>query len=97
MAVETIAVARVKPKPRKTNRWTRDGKALVSIVNAAGDVRAGVRRSIDLIGGLGSFIKPGDAVMLKPNLVQDLPPPVSTDLGFLGAVIEVLQEAGAET
>ncbi|MCL4368910.1 MAG: DUF362 domain-containing protein [Actinobacteria bacterium] len=95
MAVKTIAVARVKPKPRKTNPWTRDGKALVSIVDATGDIRAAVRHSMDLIGGLERFIKPGDTVMLKPNLVQDSPPPVSTELGFLGAVVELLREAGA--
>jgi len=40
----------------------------VSIVRTDGGVGYALAYAIDLIGGLGAFVKPGDAVMLKPNI-----------------------------
>ncbi len=88
-------IPKVPAKTRRPDLWTRDGRALVSIVDARSDLHAAVRRSLDLIGGLHRLIRPGDTVLLKPNLVQALPPPVSTDLGFLAAVVDLLRAAGA--
>ncbi len=85
----------VPPRPRTANRFQLDGQSLVSVVPAGEDIKAAVRRATELIGGLGRLVRPGDAVLLKPNLVRDYPPPVSTALDFLRAVVELLREAGA--
>ena len=37
-------------------------------------VQDGVRRSVELLGGMGRFVKPGQQVLLKPNLVRAAPP-----------------------
>ena len=60
-------------------------------------VRAAIRRSIELLGGIGSFVKPGQRVLLKPNLLR----PASQDRGVsthstvVVAVAELVIEAGA--
>ncbi len=55
-----------------------------------------VRKAVDLLGGIEETISPGDEVMIKPNFNCTGALPLSTDLDFLGAVIEMLQGAGAE-
>jgi len=58
-----------------------------------------VQRSIELIGGLETIIKPGDRVFVKIN---HLPPPSPPERGivthpvFVEAVLELLKKAGAE-
>ena len=37
-------------------------------------VCAAVKRSLDLIGGIENFVKPGMKVLLKPNLLSARPP-----------------------
>ncbi|NPV81187.1 MAG: DUF362 domain-containing protein [Firmicutes bacterium] len=46
--------------------------ALVDVKD--GDILAGVIRAIDLIGGLGRFVRRGDLVVVKPNLFVSAPP-----------------------
>ena len=31
---------------------------------------AAVRRSVDLLGGMGRFVKPGQRVLVKPNMLS---------------------------
>ncbi len=58
-----------------------------------------IQRSIELIGGLETIIKPGDRVFVKIN---HLPPPSPPERGivthpvFVEAVLELLKKAGAE-
>jgi uncharacterized protein (DUF362 family) len=85
----------VQPRARTANRFVRDGKSLVSVVSVQDNIKASVRRSLDLLGGLRRLINPGDRVLLKPNLVRDNPAPCSTPLDILRAVVELLREAGA--
>lgn len=66
----------------------------VSIVKGE-DVRAMVRRSIELLGGISEFVKPGESVLIKPNLIYPAPPPLTTDPRITDAVIELVKEAGA--
>ena len=80
---------------RPANVYTREGKALVSKVSTADrDVKATVKEAVDLIGGVGAALNPGDRVLLKANFNSDDPFPASTDLGFLTAVVEWLREEG---
>ena len=84
----------LSPRPRKPNLWCREGRPLVSKV-VAGDLEASLVKAIDLLGGLGKLVNPGDRVMVKPNFNSPDPYPGSTDLVFLQAVVELLTAAGA--
>ena len=85
---------KVNLRHRRPNPYTRDGKALVSFVMAGKDVKSDIRKSIDLLGGLGKAVKSQDRILLKPNFNSDDPPPGSTAADFLMAVIEILREHG---
>ncbi|MFQ6094199.1 MAG: DUF362 domain-containing protein, partial [bacterium] len=55
-----------------------------------------VRHSIDLLGGIGRFVKPGQSVLLKPNLLIASVPEkgVTTHPMVVRAVMEIVKEAG---
>jgi uncharacterized protein (DUF362 family) len=91
-------MAMFKPRPRIQNVFRRDGKPLVAKVpHLNGDyLQTSVSEALRLLGGLDKAIQPGDRVMLKPNFNCGYALPLSTDPGFLVAVIEILQDAGAE-
>jgi len=74
----------------------------VSIVKSPGkpseeQVYAMVKESIDLVGGIGSVVEPGQTVALKPNVVTGrvTSPGVTTDKRVVKAMIRLCQEAGA--
>ena len=87
-------VGRVNLRHRRPNPYLREGKALVSFVVTRKDLKSDIRKAVDLLGGLGQSIKSQDRVLLKPNFNSDDPPPGSTALDFLMAVIELLREHG---
>ncbi len=60
------------------------------------EVLNGLRRSIDLIGGIGTFVKPGNRVLLKPNLLQGKPPEkaVTTHPSILKGMIQIVRQTG---
>lgn len=85
------------PRPRTQNVFIRDHKPLVAKVpHLNGDyLPASIDQALRLLGGLDKAIHPGDRVMLKPNFNCSFALPHSTDLAFLAASIEILQDAGA--
>lgn len=87
----------LKPHPRTHNVLVRDGKPLVvKVPHLNGDyLPTSVDKALELLGGLEKVIRPGDGVMIKPNFNCSYAFPLSTDLGFLATVIEILQDAGA--
>ncbi len=56
-----------------------------------------VRRGIDLLGGVSSFVKPGEKIVMKPNVLigSDPAKSVTTHPTVFKAVGRILQEAGA--
>lgn len=72
----------------------------VSIVKCAdyseAAVLAAVRRAVNLVGGIGQFVKPGQKVLLKPNMLAAFAPgkAVSTHPSILKAAIILVKEAG---
>lgn len=55
-----------------------------------------VKNAVDALGGMNSFVKPGQKVLLKPNLLSGLPPEraANTHPAVVKAMIELAQEAG---
>jgi uncharacterized protein (DUF362 family)/Pyruvate/2-oxoacid:ferredoxin oxidoreductase delta subunit len=75
-------------------------KNLVSIVRCGDydevEVLAGLRRSIDLLGGIEAFVKPGKRVLLKPNLLYGKAPEkaVTTHPSIVKGMIRIVRDAG---
>lgn len=68
----------------------------ISKVKVEGNLKESILKAVDLVGGFGKFVKPGEVVLLKPNFNTADPYPASTDLEFLKAVVELVYEAGAK-
>ncbi len=77
----------------------RDPK--VSILRCKGydqaEVDGAVNRAVDLLGGIESFIKKGDRILLKPNLLSARPPEAGVDThpAVVKAVVRLVKRAGA--
>ncbi len=75
-------------------------KSLVSIVRCQSydeeEVLKGLRRSLDLIGGIENFVRKGSRVLLKPNLLYGKAPEkaVTTHPSIIKGVIGIVREAG---
>ncbi len=55
----------------------------------------GVRRSFELLGGLGRWVKPGSRVLLKPNIMSAGATPMITHIDTIRALSRLCKEAGA--
>ncbi len=77
------------------NVYTRDAKALVSIVSTKKrKLKDAIRLAVEKIGGLKKTLRPEDRILLKANYNSDDPYPASTDPAFLTAVVELMREEG---
>jgi uncharacterized protein (DUF362 family) len=54
----------------------------------------GIHMAVEAIGGFGRLVRPGDRITIKPNFNSGDPPPNSTDVPFLVALIRLLREYG---
>ena len=63
----------------------------VSIVKINGSIRESLIACLDNIGGLLSYVKPGDKVLLKPNINGT---EAVTDTRIVEALILLLRECG---
>ncbi len=59
------------------------------------NIRKSVRKAVELCGGM-NFIKPGDTVLIKPNVNSNDPYPGTTNPEVLAEVIEIVKEKGAK-
>ncbi|MBN1135955.1 MAG: DUF362 domain-containing protein, partial [Anaerolineae bacterium] len=59
-------------------------------------VEAAVRRAVDLLGGMGRFVRPGQRVLVKPNLLMPTHPDraIVTHPAVVRAVVLLVHEAG---
>jgi uncharacterized protein (DUF362 family) len=62
------------------------------------DYTALVKKTIDLLGSMGSFVKPGDKVVVKPNIGWDRSPEqgANTHPEVVSALVQLSLDAGAE-
>lgn len=60
-------------------------------------VQSAVENSLKGLGGISSFVKPGDKVLIKPNMLQAKSPEafITTHPAVIEAVINILKDAGA--
>jgi len=76
-------------------------KILVSISKCSSyqleEVQTAVLKCVDAIGGISSLIKPGDKVMIKPNMLQGKSPDeaITTHPAVVEAVVNMVKDAGA--
>ncbi|OGV70887.1 MAG: hypothetical protein A2283_03625 [Lentisphaerae bacterium RIFOXYA12_FULL_48_11] len=63
----------------------------------AREVQAAVDKLFDDLGGIKTFVKPGQSVLIKPNLLTDRPPEqaVTTHPEVVRAIIRILKQHGA--
>jgi uncharacterized protein (DUF362 family)/ferredoxin len=61
------------------------------------EVKSSVRKSLELLGGMGAFVKPGERVLLKVNLLMKRKPEKATTThpAVARALAELVREAGA--
>jgi len=61
------------------------------------EVFLAVKNSIDLLGGINSFVKPGERILLKPNLLSAKEPErhITTHPEVVRALIKLVKSAGA--
>ena len=91
-------------QPADTNghpAWTGNGAGIpVALVSCRdydpGHVSDALNRAVELVGGLDAFVRSGTRVLVKPNLLQGLPPEkaVCTHPAVMGAVIQLLNRHG---
>jgi uncharacterized protein (DUF362 family) len=69
----------------------------IAVVKNKGNIDSAVKESIDLIGGVGKYIKRGDKVCIKPNLCMDKPNStgVTTNPMVVESLARIAWEAGA--
>ena len=76
-------------------------KTRVSIVKCAtydiNEVQAAAEKAFELLGGLAAFIKSGEKVLLKPNILSSRPPEhgVNTHLEVIRACARLVKKLGA--
>jgi uncharacterized protein (DUF362 family)/Pyruvate/2-oxoacid:ferredoxin oxidoreductase delta subunit len=60
------------------------------------EIKSAVIRLLEPLGGMNAFVKPGERVLLKPNMLSAKPPEaaVTTHPEVLRAAIELVKEAG---
>ncbi|GMU21325.1 MAG: hypothetical protein AMXMBFR13_14180 [Phycisphaerae bacterium] len=67
----------------------------------AADIDQMVRRAVSLAGGIQSVVQPGQSVVIKPNLVTNIPwstypeNGITTDARVVASVVALCKEAGA--
>lgn len=73
-----------------------DNKVSIVKCESYAGAEAAVDKALSLIGGMESFVKPGDRVVIKPNLVSRKNPDEAATIhpDFLHAVIKAAERAG---
>jgi uncharacterized protein (DUF362 family) len=88
----------VSPRPPTRNVFLEDGMPSVARVPHfnADQLLSSVSEALQMLGGIEKTICRGDKVMIKPNLSCPFSLPLTTDLAFLAATIELLLDVGAK-
>ncbi len=86
--------ALVPVKPIPPNPFVRNGKVLVAMVHGRDPVVL-LQAGLELLGGIGRLGIANKRVLIKPNIVNDRPPPSTTSPAVVAAVVRAVRNAGA--
>lgn len=95
MARSGLAAAFKKSNGRQGRKIMADHD--LALVKGA-DPSAMTRKAVELLGGMGRFVKSGDVVVVKPNIAWDRPPETgaNTNPAVIAALVEMCYSAGAK-
>jgi uncharacterized protein (DUF362 family) len=90
-----LAAALLPPGLRKGTAWAAAPAELAAVKGAAG---AATRRAVELLGGMKRFVRPGQLVVVKPNIGWDRAPEqaANTSPEVVETVVRLCLEAGAK-
>ena len=79
--------------------FVQDGKHLISkvLVTEQDNLKKMIDKSVEVIGGFGKAVSPGDTVIIKPNFNNGGMFPAASDPQFVRAVVELCRDYGART
>jgi uncharacterized protein (DUF362 family) len=79
------------PSPKEKSR------VAITVAKDYSEAEGAVRKAIELLGGVKSFVKPGDVVLIKPNMIAASKPEEAevTHPAMVEAVVRVFKETGA--
>ena len=78
------------------NHIVTEEKIQVGKVSYRGDLEESIESAVSILGGFNKIIEVGDRILLKPNFNTADPPPASSDVEAVGAVIRLLYKHGAK-
>jgi uncharacterized protein (DUF362 family) len=82
----------VPVKPVPSNVFTRNGKSLVVMVHGK-NLRAMLQTGLGLLGGIEQLNPQGKSVLIKPNVLNDRPPPSTTNAAVVEAAADIFQQS----
>ena len=85
--------ARVPSKPPPPNPFREGDRAIVALIRGV-EPQSMVKEGLELLGGTSRLPLAGNSVIIKPNVVNNRPPPSTTSPRLLSAVLQVLRDAG---
>lgn len=86
--------ASVPPKPLPPNPFQNDDKSLVALIHGQ-DPATMLRDGLEFLGGIEKLGVSGQRVLIKPNVVNNRPPPTTTSPQVIAATVHLVREAGA--
>jgi uncharacterized protein (DUF362 family) len=72
-------------------------KPRVAVVKVGKSVEGAIKEAVELLGGIETFVEPGESFLVKPNLftVKSADKGATTDPRVLMTITELIKEAGA--
>ena len=84
----------VPAKPVPLNAYAKNGKSLVVVVHGK-DPRAMLQAGLNLLGGIERLDPRDKNILIKPNVLNDRPPPSTTSPSVVASVVETVRQSGA--
>ncbi len=83
--------------PRPVPDWRTSGAPVRAVAARGSDPAANVRRAVAALGGMERFVRPGETVLIKPNVGWDRLPEQAADTNpeVVGELVRLCLAAGA--